>query len=56
MTKTETPKYKVWPISPFLHKQVGGRHHFGFLQSASSLVCLSLGDIGKLQKLGKLQN
>jgi len=27
-----------------------------FIQSASSLVCLSLGDIGKLQKLGKLQN
>jgi len=38
-------------MSPFLHKQVGGCRHFGFIQNASSLVFPSFGDVGKLQKL-----
>jgi len=29
------------PISPFVHKQLGGRRQFGFIQSASGLVCPS---------------
>jgi len=40
--------------SLFLNKPVGGRRHFGFLQSASRLVCPSLGDAGTLQNLRQL--
>jgi len=53
--QTDTLKYTAWPISPFLQKQVGGRRHFGFLQSANNLVFPSFGDVGKLQKLRKLE-
>jgi len=42
--------------SLFFNKQVGGRRHFGFLQSASRLVCPSLGDAGNLQNLRQLHN
>jgi len=49
--QTDTLKAKTWPISPFLYKKVGGSRHFGFLRSASSLVCPSFDDVGKLQKL-----
>jgi len=39
-------------ITFFLQKPVGSRRRFGFLQqSASSLVCPSFGDVGRLQKL-----
>jgi len=52
----DTIKYKALQKSLFLNKQVGGRRHFWFLQSASRLVCPSLGDAGKLQNLRQLQN
>ena len=35
---------------------VGGRRHIAFLQSASRLVCPSLGDAGKLRNLRQRQN
>jgi len=49
--KSESNRYRkvesVANITIFA-KKVGGRHHFGFLQSVSSLVCPSFGDVGKL--------
>jgi len=34
-----------------LNKEVAGRRYFRVLESVSRLVCPSLGDVGKLQKL-----
>jgi len=54
--QTDTIKWKAWQKSLFLTKQVGGRRHFGFLQSASRFVCPSIDGAEKLQNLRQIQN
>jgi len=48
---------RVGPILPFLQKKTSWRNrHFVCFQSAVKLVSVSFVDVGKLQKLWKIQN